>query len=106
MDKILAALNQKKVLYGLIVIAVIYEAIYGFGLGGMVVDFTMWYLGIGYIIIPIAQSVFNLIKPENTLKIAPILRLNLSIILGVIAGVLFGGFLNLGLLILGTDGAK
>ncbi len=106
MEKALAVLNNKKMLYGLIPIAVIYEMLYGFGLGGMVIDFTLWYLGIGYALIPIVHSIINIINPENTIQIEPLTRVNLSIIFGILSGVLFGGFLNLGLIIIGADSSS
>jgi|SaaInlStandDraft_6_1057023.scaffolds.fasta_scaffold47331_2 hypothetical protein len=106
MEKALAVLNNKKMLYGLIPIAVIYEMLYGFGLGGMLIDFTLWYVGIGYALIPITQSIINIINPDNTIKIEPLTRINLSIILGIFAGVLFGGFLNLGLILIGADSSS
>jgi hypothetical protein len=103
MEKALVVLNNKKMLYGLFPIAVIYEMLYGFGLGGMLIDFGIWFIGIGYILLPIVHSIINIINPENTIKIEPLARLNLSIILGILSGALFGGFLNLGLIIIGAD---
>ncbi len=102
MGNFIFALNQKTTLYALLIVAFIYEVFYGFGLGGLFVDFAVWFVGIGYILIPIIHSIINLIKPENTIKIDLIGRINLSLLIGVISGVLFGGLLNLGLLILGA----
>ncbi len=102
MENILCVLNQKKTLYALIIVAIIYEVLYGLGLGGLVVDFVIWFIGIGYILIPILQAIYNIIRPENTLKIELIARINLSLIIGVISGFIFGGLLNLGLIILGA----
>jgi len=103
MNNFINVLNQKKTLFGLIVVAIIYEIFYGFGLGGLVVDIVVWLIGIGYIIVPILHAIYNIIKPDNKIRIELAARINLSIIIGVISGVLFGGFLNLGLMILGTD---
>jgi len=103
MGNALIVLNQKKTLYAFIIIAVIYEVLYGYGIGGLVIDFFVWFIGIGFILIPIFHAIFNLIRPDNTLKIEIIARINLSLIIGVLSGVLFGGLLNLGLFILGVD---
>ena len=101
---LLKILNTRSTLYALFIMAWVYEALFANGLGGLMVDFVVWYLGIGYGLIPICHAVINLVKPENTIKIEPLMRVNISIIVGIISGFLFGGFLNLGLILIGAEG--
>jgi len=98
----LIILNQKKILYALILAAFLYEVFYRNGLGGLLIDLPVWIIGIGYIFIPILHAIYNLFQPQNTFKIDIILRINLAIIIGIISDFFFGGLLNLGLIILGA----
>ncbi|ODS30001.1 MAG: hypothetical protein SCARUB_04896 [Candidatus Scalindua rubra] len=88
METFLNILSTKRTLYAVLLVAFAYEVLFGNGLGGLVVFVAVCFAGIGYILIPIVHAIYNLFRPENTLGVELVSRLNLSVIIGLILRVL------------------
>ncbi len=96
MESFIKVLNKKGISIGLLVIAVIADMMYRGSsniwesIGYLAFEIlVVWLIGIGFILILILHVVYNLIKPQNTVKIEFWSRLNLSIILGVVVSVVY-----------------
>ena len=96
MESLIKALNNKGISIGLLVVAVIADMMYRGGsniwesIGYLTVEIlVIWLIGIGFILIPILHAVYNLIKPQNTVKIELWSRLNLSMILEIVISIIY-----------------
>ena len=97
MKSVIEFINDKKVLIGLFIISWIYEfffqtqrdmsGIYE-ALGKLAIDFFVWLIIIGFIGLSIVHSIYNAIKPNNTIKIKLVSRMSISLMVGVFVGLL------------------
>ena len=91
MESFIKALNNKGIFIGLLIIAVITDMVnrgssnIWESIGYLSVEILMvWFVGVGFVLVPILHAVYNLIKPQNTIRIELWSRLNLSIVLGIV----------------------
>lgn len=94
--------KDKRVLFGLLLISIIYHVVreyyrvggnlpYSFfsGLGIFTVNTLLWSVVYGLLLFSIVQSIYNLIEPDSSFEINWINRISIGIITGVPISVIY-----------------
>lgn len=90
-------MNDKRVLVGLFIISIFYEMTFKTslslkglyeGLGLLFIDMFVWFILFGVIGVSLVHTVYNFTNPDNSIEIGLRTRMSISLIMGVLFGVI------------------